>query len=756
MLSFTQKGNDQEINPSAQSQEAVQKKDNVGSKQGQKPAIQAKQQTIQAKQLPIQAKHKPIQAKQSPIQRNSSKGVVQRNSPQGDDLKQRMSAQYKVDLSEYKEHPNSSFPGTVGADATIQGKNIHYGPGKFTEENRKHEFGHAIDNAKNGTPKGDKVINGKNIDTTREAAADKIMNTPVQAKVGEGEQTIQQKAAHSGDGNQPLQTLSRIGDMPKVFEALNKKNPKANLTVDKDLEKYWGLLVKHQHTHNIANMEAISVDDAVNILTPTAMQEGRSLAVRSKRVDQSIKRSQSLNRRDESNNIQNGGIEQGDISLLNTEQRGRVNTLVRNQMIDESIDSMLQRADASLKEFSDKMEAASKKIQTKLAGDYQVAGLKGRDRIKQKTDLKYNYDPNRVIDVVRGTFTFKTAQDLADGAKILIGDFKIAQQKNDIGRQSDTGYRDMKLNVRLSTGFMGEIQLQLKALNDAKTAGGGHALYKLIRDASEGRDTVFDNDEKGHEKAEDMKTKLDQVKATLDQKAQSDDAITQEQANEYKTFLDRKKGEIGKGATVKVSADELETLKAISRQVYENANKQVDSDLKNQGVAREFFTTLNQHIDDQKARKAEKSVKINAPKNVKKGSGYKRWFGNGDRVGYGNRRFRVTDVSGHGNNCLIHAIAEALGVHYSEAGAQILRRGIGINHNNFLENNNDIVNNITTNLGHRVRINWWTQDGNGNITPAGHATYGNGAAHAPINIVNVSDNHFQTLNEIQLANNNAN
>ncbi|HAS42009.1 MAG TPA: hypothetical protein DCS93_16130 [Microscillaceae bacterium] len=218
MPSSIQRGNDQDANQSSQSPEIVQKKESTGPRLGQKSAIQAKQKPIQAKQKPVQAKHQTIQAKQSPIQRNSQKGTVQRNSPKGDDLKERMSAHYKVDLSGYQEHPNSSFPGTVGADATIQGKDIHYGPGKFTEQNRKHELGHAIDNTLNGPPKGDTVINGKNIDTTREKAAEKIENTPLPKSI-EGEATTQMKK--TGETS-PVQTKTSQNTQGEVIQGYIK------------------------------------------------------------------------------------------------------------------------------------------------------------------------------------------------------------------------------------------------------------------------------------------------------------------------------------------------------------------------------------------------------------------------------------------------------------------------------------------------------------------------------------------------------
>ncbi|HAS39392.1 MAG TPA: hypothetical protein DCS93_02895, partial [Microscillaceae bacterium] len=166
----------------------------IQTRQGSKPPIQAKQKPIQAKSSQkgaIQAKQKPLQTKASqkaPIQANLTKSMRSSGTQSTQDsLKEDMGNQYNVDLSSYKEHPNSSFPDKVNAEATIQGKDIHYGPGKFTLENRKHEFGHAIDNTLNGTPKADTSVNGMPVDTSREAKADEIMNTPLQAKVKGGE-----------------------------------------------------------------------------------------------------------------------------------------------------------------------------------------------------------------------------------------------------------------------------------------------------------------------------------------------------------------------------------------------------------------------------------------------------------------------------------------------------------------------------------------------------------------------------------------
>lgn len=160
-------------------------------------------QSPQGKKGSIQAKQRPVQRKQGYQAHQAKHQPVQRQKAQANDLKTQMGNQHGVDLSGFKEHQNSSFPGSVNALATIQGKNIHYAPGQFTEQNRKHELGHAIDNTLNGTPKGDKVVNGQSVDTTREKAADKIAETPLQrtessktiGKPQSNETTVQRKEA---------------------------------------------------------------------------------------------------------------------------------------------------------------------------------------------------------------------------------------------------------------------------------------------------------------------------------------------------------------------------------------------------------------------------------------------------------------------------------------------------------------------------------------------------------------------------------
>ncbi|HAS45640.1 MAG TPA: hypothetical protein DCS93_34475 [Microscillaceae bacterium] len=159
---------------------AHQQKARKQSQTNKRATIQAKHKPIQCKaKPPIQAKQKPIQAKQALIQRSTSP-PAQTGAPEGSakfkEIATTLGEQHGVDTSALKATHNSSFPGTVNAAATIQANKIDFAPGEDTTPNMKHEVAHYIDNAKNGTPPGDRVINGQKVDTTREKVVDKMMS----------------------------------------------------------------------------------------------------------------------------------------------------------------------------------------------------------------------------------------------------------------------------------------------------------------------------------------------------------------------------------------------------------------------------------------------------------------------------------------------------------------------------------------------------------------------------------------------------
>ncbi|MEM9685376.1 MAG: hypothetical protein AAF934_00455 [Bacteroidota bacterium] len=113
-------------------------------------------------------------SKALPLQRKTSKG-----SSRFQQIATAMGEQHGVDTSGLVATHNSSFPAKLNAEATIQGNDIHFAPGRDTDYNIRHEVAHAIDNTLHGTPKGDRVVNGQRIDTTRENIADRMAKAPI-------------------------------------------------------------------------------------------------------------------------------------------------------------------------------------------------------------------------------------------------------------------------------------------------------------------------------------------------------------------------------------------------------------------------------------------------------------------------------------------------------------------------------------------------------------------------------------------------
>ncbi|MEM9339619.1 MAG: hypothetical protein AAGA66_12870 [Bacteroidota bacterium] len=108
---------------------------------------------------------------------------LQRKAPRGSarfqQIAMKMGEKYGVDTSGLNATHQSSFPSKLNAEATIQGNNIHFAPGKDTNYNMHHEVLHAVDNALHGTPRGDRMVNGQKVDTTREKVVDQMVRSNI-------------------------------------------------------------------------------------------------------------------------------------------------------------------------------------------------------------------------------------------------------------------------------------------------------------------------------------------------------------------------------------------------------------------------------------------------------------------------------------------------------------------------------------------------------------------------------------------------
>ena len=171
------------------------------TREGKLGPIQAKQRPVNKSQpesrtidpfkvvpnAALEAHHQNMEASYAqaiPIQRQQEKNnkIQPQGSAKFKEIATAMGEQHGVDTSLLKATHNSSFPATVNAAATIQGNKIDFAPGQDSEPTMKHEVAHYIDNAKNGVPSGDKVVNGQKVDTTREQVVDRMAEGTLQRK----------------------------------------------------------------------------------------------------------------------------------------------------------------------------------------------------------------------------------------------------------------------------------------------------------------------------------------------------------------------------------------------------------------------------------------------------------------------------------------------------------------------------------------------------------------------------------------------
>jgi len=225
-------------------------KGTIQAKSSKKPLIQAKQRPVN-KSEPEPRTIDPFEVKSPPmlaIQRETSHQVkaTPKATPQGSakfqEIATAMGEQHGVDTSSLKATHNSSFPASVNAEATIQGNKIDFAPGKDSEHTMKHEVAHYIDNAKNGVPKGDKVVNGQKVDTTREGIVDKMVGGAVQRKSDTQEQNrgLIRKATTAITSG-PIQRAAVVKrDLPLFPYAPFPNLPHWEMVAyDKDNDRWW-------------------------------------------------------------------------------------------------------------------------------------------------------------------------------------------------------------------------------------------------------------------------------------------------------------------------------------------------------------------------------------------------------------------------------------------------------------------------------------------------------------------------------------
>jgi predicted amidophosphoribosyltransferase/GNAT superfamily N-acetyltransferase len=145
-----------------------------------------------------------------------------------------------------------------------------------------------------------------------------------------------------------------------------------------------------------------------------------------------------------------------------------------------SLDDLYAAAGEVMGGFYDTVKAIAQKAGI---GFKTRTGLKKRERVEKKTSEEYNGDFNQVVDVAGATLILEEGQRFDDAIKaVKKSGLEIVRLKNGYTAESMGGYRDIKLNIKLSNGVVGEIiviEAEILRLKDEH----GHHIYKMIRDA---------------------------------------------------------------------------------------------------------------------------------------------------------------------------------------------------------------------------------------------------------------------------------
>lgn len=110
-----------------------------------------------------------------------------------------------------------------------------------------------------------------------------------------------------------------------------------------------------------------------------------------------------------------------------------------------------------------------------------IGPRKKRERVIQKTRQE-GEDVDSALDLVRSTIAVDGLEDIPRVMGVLRGlGVEFARKpKNRFGKPTEVGYRDLMFNVRYPNGHVGEIQVNVKSMLEAKNLG--HSLYEKVRD----------------------------------------------------------------------------------------------------------------------------------------------------------------------------------------------------------------------------------------------------------------------------------
>ncbi|AEC02383.1 hypothetical protein [Parasphaerochaeta coccoides] len=136
-------------------------------------------------------------------------------------------------------------------------------------------------------------------------------------------------------------------------------------------------------------------------------------------------------------------------------------------------------AEESRTEFSDTVRAMAAAFHLPDDAVMFRRDLKGVERARVKVTQDYGGDWGRLLDINGAMLVFEESSDAQAAYERILKEHAdiVAREKK---KDTPFGYKDFTVNIRMSNGFIGEVQLLGKAIFHAKETG-GHEIYAEAR-----------------------------------------------------------------------------------------------------------------------------------------------------------------------------------------------------------------------------------------------------------------------------------
>ncbi|ELR66980.1 hypothetical protein C942_04684 [Photobacterium marinum] len=129
----------------------------------------------------------------------------------------------------------------------------------------------------------------------------------------------------------------------------------------------------------------------------------------------------------------------------------------------------------------DELEKIIRQVGLLTGNQPKLPGVKSKARAQHKIDTELNGNTHKLTDLARGSLVANDIGSLVQSFEQLSHEVTVLEVKNRFKQPGPSGYRDLKMLVRLpKSQHIAEIQLHLAAISDIKN-GEEHKIYEQIQ-----------------------------------------------------------------------------------------------------------------------------------------------------------------------------------------------------------------------------------------------------------------------------------